>query len=248
MQTAPAKTLLSILRASGDKTKAAWLKKYLQAEKGGYGEGDRFLGVGNPRCRELVREFRGMALPQVRELSWSPWHEARLCGLLLLVERYRRGTPEVREEVAALYQQAADDGRINNWDLVDNSAPGIVGLHALAHGPEVIRHYAESAGMWENRIAVVGTWPLIKHHDFTPTFQLVEKYLRHPHDLMHKACGWMLREVGKQDREALTAFLRKCRLQLPRTTLRYALEHYDEPLRKELMARRQPASAPKNAP
>lgn len=248
MHTAPAKALLSILHASGDKTKAAWLRKYLQAEKGGYGEGDRFLGVGNPRCREIVRAFRSMASPQIRELLRSPWHEARLCGLLLLVERYRTGTPEIREEVATLYRQAADDGRVNNWDLVDNSAPGVVGLHALSHGPEVLRHYAESAGMWENRIAVVGTWPLIKHGDFTPTFRLVEKYLGHPHDLMHKACGWMLREVGKQDQEALTAFLRKYRLLLPRTTLRYALEHYADPLRKELMARNPPDSAQGSCP
>ncbi len=233
-----ANSLLSTLRASSDCAYAAWLHRYLQAEKGGYGEGDHFLGVRNPRCREIVREFREMPLSQIGKLLGNPWHEARLCGVLLLVEGYRRGTPEHREEVAALYQHAADDGRLNNWDLIDNSAPGVVGLRALERGPEVLRHYAESPDMWENRIAVVGTWPLIKHHEFAPTFQLVEKYLTHPHDLMHKACGWMLREIGKQDQDALTAFLRKYKLRLPRTTLRYALEHYTAPLRAELMARK----------
>jgi 3-methyladenine DNA glycosylase AlkD len=233
-----ANSLLSALRLSGDSVYAAWLHRYMQAGKGGYGEGDRFLGVRNPRCREIVREFREMPLPQIGRLLKSPWHEARLCGVLLLVERYRRGTPELQEEVVALYQHAADDGRLNNWDLIDNSAPGVVGLQALTHGPEVLRHYAESTDMWENRIAIVGTWPLIKHHDFAPTFQLVRKYLNHPHDLMHKACGWMLREIGKQDQEVLTAFLREYKLRLPRTTLRYALEHYTDPLRTELMARK----------
>ncbi len=235
-----AASLVNWLAENGNPQDAQGKCRFFRAEKGGYGEGDRFCGVSNPECRVLVREYRKLQLEEVGKLLYEAWHEARLCGLLILVEQYKHGQWAERKPIVDLYIKASTDRRINNWDLVDLSAPGIVGLHEMLYHTGIIRRFAASRDMWKNRIAIVSTLPLIKRKDFELTFELVKQYLTHPHDLMHKACGWMLREVGKQDRDSLSSFLNEFKDAMPRTMLRYAIEHYPEAQRKEFMRRQNP--------
>lgn len=230
-----ADSIVHILEKQYDPEKARGRLRFFKAEKGGYAEGDRFCGTSNPECRKIAKEFRDLPLSETEKLLYETWHEARFCGLLILVDQYKKGHWPERKAIIDLYIKASTDKRINNWDLVDLSAPGIVGLHEFLYHTGIIRRFSMSKNMWKNRIAVVSTLPLIKKHDFDLTFELVKKYLTHPHDLMHKSCGWMLREVGKQDRDALTAFLNEYRLQMPRTMLRYAIEHYPEEQRQQFM-------------
>lgn len=232
-----ADSLISCLEEVFNPLKANEKYHFFQAEKGGYGEGDHFCGVSNPICRALVRKYRKMPIEEVEKLVYGTWHETRLCGLLILVDQYKKGNLTERESIVALYTQASTDRMINNWDLVDLSAPGIVGLHEMLYHTGIIRRFSTSRNMWENRIAVVATMPLIKNDDFGLTLELVAKYLTHPHDLMHKACGWMLREVGKRDTAVLTYFLKQHKDAMPRTTLRYAIEHFPEAERKIWLAR-----------
>lgn len=237
-----AASLVNWLVENGNPQNAHEKCRFFRTGKGGHGEGDRYCGVSNPECRTLVREYRKLPLEEVGKLLYESWHEARLCGLLILVEQYRHGQWAERKPIVDLYIKASTDRRINNWDLVDLSAPGIVGLHEMLYHTGIIRRFSASHDMWKNRIAIVSTLPLIKRKDFELTFELVKQYLPHPHDLMHKACGWMLREVGKQDRDSLTAFLNEFKDAMPRTMLRYAIEHYPEAQRKEFMRRQNPVN------
>lgn len=230
-----AEALIECLKGLRNPVRAQVQFKFFKAEKGGYGEGDQFFGVNNPACRTLVKQFRCMPLAEVEKLAYSAWHEARLCGLLILVDQYKRGTADMRQRIVDLYVQASSDNKINNWDLVDFSAPWIVGSHEVLYGTGIIRRLAASRNMWKNRIAVVASWALIKRQELDLTFELAKKFMGHPHDLMHKACGWMLREVGKKDQNRLTAFLDEFKGHMPRTMLRYAIEHYPEPQRRDFL-------------
>lgn len=232
----PAGAALAALHWSGNREEADKLSRFFQTAPGEYGEGDRFLGIRNPQTRKLARAFRDLALPELRKLLKNPWHEVRLCALLILVERARKADAGEQEKILAVY--LAHAGRyINNWDLVDLSAPGIPGEYALKHGTDILDKLAAGTVLWEQRIAVVSTLTLIRNGEFDMTFRLVKRFLSHPHDLMHKACGWMLREVGKRDRDALTGFLNAFRQDMPRTMLRYAIEHYPEAERRAFLKR-----------
>lgn len=224
--------VLSELHSIGSSEKAVHLSRFFKTGPGQYGEGDRFLGVMVPYSRAIAKANKAMPLEEVQLLLESPWHEARLCALLILVYRFkeRKITEEEREQTYNFYIKNAR--RCNNWDLVDLSCRDIVGEYLVDKDRSILYRLADSENLWEQRIAVVATWAFIRRSDFNDTLALAERLMAHKHDLMHKAVGWMLREVGKKDRETLTNFLEKNATQLPRTTLRYAIEHYPESQRQ----------------
>jgi 3-methyladenine DNA glycosylase AlkD len=229
------------LRSLGTAEKRLVLSRFFKTGKGQYGEGDCFLGVVVPLTRRVVKQYREAPLEVVQELLQSEWHECRLCALLILVAQYQRaGSCRMNDSREELYQfYLAHTARINNWDLVDLSAPYIVGEHLFTHPRDILYTLARSPYLWEQRIAVVSTLGLIRRGEYLDTIRLAEYFAapeRRPlHDLMQKAVGWMLREVGKRDRSLLEQFLRAHAATMPRTMLRYAIEKFDEAERKRWM-------------
>lgn len=224
--------ILSELRSVGSAEKAVHLSRFFKTAPGQYGEGDLFLGVVVPQTRSIAKENKTASLEELQKLLDSPWHEARLCALLILVLRYkdRKTTQEERGNIYRFYLK--NTRRCNNWDLVDLSCRDIVGEYLVDKDRSPLYRLAESENLWEQRIAVVSTWAFIRRSDFTDILTLAEYFITHKHDLMHKAVGWMLREVGKRDRDTLTDFLERFATRLPRTSLRYAIEHYPEDQRQ----------------
>jgi len=232
----PASTLTEVkheLRALADPRDAEHLQRFFKTGKGQYGEGDRFLGVRVPSLRALARRFRSLPHDHVLNLLRSPWHEQRLLALLLLVDHYRRGTEAEREAISRAYLDHTE--YINNWDLVDSSAEHIVGPQldpADMHGLEVL---ARSKSLWERRIAMLATFHWIKKGEFRPALHVAKLLLNDEHDLIHKAVGWMLREIGKRDLAAEERFLGEHCRTMPRTMLRYAIERFSEPRRRRYL-------------
>jgi len=230
--TVTVKQALAALKVAGNKEDARILQRYFKTGQGEYAEGDRFLGVRVPATRRLLRRFRGLTLAQTTQLLRSPWHEARLLALLILIDQYRRGDAASRAAIEMLY---LDNTRhINNWDLVDLSARHIVGPRAAANSALLIR-LATSTSLWERRIAIMATGYSISRGDFEPTLCAAELLLDDTCDLIHKAVGWMLREVGKRDRAAEERFLKTYYHRMPRTMLRYAIEKFPEQLRQRYL-------------
>ncbi len=223
------------LDALHSEEKRVTLPRFFKCGSGEYGEGDRFLGVVVPDVRAVARKHLGATLTEIGELLESQWHEVRLCGLLILVLQCRKSVPR---KVLDFY--LSHTSRINNWDLVDLSAPAIVGEYLLRNIPERKRLYslAESDLLWDQRIAVVSTMTLIRAGEQDDTYNLAVKLMRHPHDLMHKAVGWMLREAGKRDQDRLELFLDEYASSMPRTMLRYSIEKFPEPLRKHYLQKK----------
>lgn len=224
-----------------DEAQRQVLMRFFKTGKGQYGEGDEFLGLKVPQTRALVKEIRGeVSDDEIERLLESRYHEVRLCGFLLMVEEMKRAKlhPERRREIAELYLRHGR--RVNNWDLVDLSAPYIVGEYLLDVEAErsVLYRLAASDNLWEQRIAIVSTMMLIRHGQMDDTLRIAALYLTHGHDLIHKATGWMLREVGKRDRAALVAFLEAHYAEMPRTALRYAIERFPADERSSWMRRR----------
>lgn len=232
-QTVTAEDLEAILLAAGNPEKAIIGQRFFKTGPGQYGEGDIFIGLTNPIVRGFVKIYRHISLNAVEKLLQSPYHEVRNCGLLILVDQYERGDVEIRCKIYNLY--LSHTLRINNWDLVDLSAPGIVGKHILKNDRTILYKLIKSDLLWDQRIAMVSTLTLIRNHEFSDTLCLAEMLMDHKHDLMHKATGWMLREIGKRDRSVLTAFLQKYKSVMPRTALRYAIEHYPDSERKDFL-------------
>lgn len=220
------------LRSYSDEEKKIVLPRFFKTGKGEYGEGDRFIGVVVPNTRKVAKEFSSVSWDVVEALLESEWHECRLCALIVLVERYKKHP----EDTVRFYLEHTDG--INNWDLVDLSAPYTLGryLTGLADR-DVLYTLAASENMWEQRIAVVSTLALIRDNQFDDTMKLAGMFLDTRHDLMQKAVGWMLREVGKRDERTLTDFLDKHYLQMPRTMLRYAIEKFTPDRRAHYMRR-----------
>jgi 3-methyladenine DNA glycosylase AlkD len=214
----------------GKPADAAFLQGFFRTGPGEYGEGDRFLGIRVPVLRTLIREYRGMAVEEMETLLRSPWHEARLLALLLLVDAWVRGGAETRERIHRLY--LASTAYVNNWDLVDSSAAQLVGAQLEAGDRGKLEDLARSASLWERRIAIIATLHYIRRGDFGTTLRIAELLVDDRHDLIHKAVGWMLREVGNRDRAAEEAFLRRHHRTMPRTMLRYAIEKFPEDVRK----------------
>ena len=223
------------LHEMGNAEDAKFLQGYFRTGPGEYGEGDRFLGIRVPALRKLVREYRGVPLPEVETLLRSPWHEVRLFALLLMVDAYPRADQAGREAIHRLYLASTD--RINNWDLVDLSAPQIVGAHLEGRDRSPLDRLARSELLWERRIAMLATQHFIRRGEFAPTLHVAEVLVNDRHDLIHKAVGWMLREVANRHRETAEDFLRRHHRTMPRTMLRYAIEKFPDALRRHYMQR-----------
>ena len=222
-------------RAAADPARAALLARFFKTGRGEYAEGDKFLGLSVPATRAIAKQYLHLPLGDLRRLLASPWHEHRLCALLLLEERFRRGGPELREKIYGLY--LASTSRINNWDLVDLSAPRIVGEWLKGRDRAPLYRLAGSKLLWERRIAMLSCFAFIYDGDCRDALKIARLLLGDRHDLMHKAVGWMLRETGKRCSEKeLLAFLRANYARLPRTALRYAIERFPEKRRKRLLA------------
>jgi len=237
MTAGEAPTLAAIraeLQELGDPVRATHSLRFFKTGPGEYGEGDKFLGLTVPVMRTLVRKYRALADDAALELLASPWHEERLVALLLLVDGYKRGDERRRQKIHRAY--LANARWINNWDLVDSSAEHVVGPHLDAGDISLLEQLARSKNIWERRIAIVSTFHFIKRNEFRPTLRIATILLGDSHDLIHKAVGWMLREVGKRDRKTLDAFLKRHYRQLPRTMLRYAIERHPERTRKRYLA------------
>ena len=210
------------LRGAARPEKIAILSSFFKCGKGEYGEGDLFLGITVPDNRAISAKYYALQLDQIAEMLHSPYHEFRLAALLALVRRYER-CPLDRQAIVDFYLQ--NTAYINNWDLVDLSCPKIIGDYVLREQcPELLMRLSRSDEMWEQRIAIVSTLTLIRAGLFEPTITIAESLLNHPHDLIHKATGWMLREVGKRSEQHLTEFLTRHAAAMPRTALRYAIE------------------------
>ncbi|MGN0228293.1 MAG: DNA alkylation repair protein [Muribaculaceae bacterium] len=213
------------LKAAARPEKIAILSSFFKCGKGEYGEGDLFLGINVPDNRAISAKYYALPLEHIAEMLHSPYHEFRLAALLALVRRYERLKAE-RAEIVDFYLQ--NTAHINNWDLVDLSCPKIIGDYVLREQcPELLERLSRSDEMWEQRIAIVSTLTLIRAGLFEPTITIAESLLNHPHDLIHKATGWMLREVGKRSEQHLIAFLQCHAANMPRTALRYAIERLD---------------------
>lgn len=231
-------SLLSLATPARAKTNA-W---FFKTGKGQYGEGDIFVGVTVPQVRSVVKEVSlDISLTEVQKLLKDPIHEVRLCALLILVKLFQKAqTKENKKKIFDFYIKHTK--YINNWDLVDTSAHIIVGEYVslcMEYEERIafIDRYITSKSLWENRIIVVATFYQIKKGNEKMIFYVAERLINHPHDLMHKAIGWMLREVGKNSGEnVLKTFLDKHIRQMPRTTLRYAIERFSEPTRKKYLA------------
>lgn len=223
--------MLLKLEALSDEKNAGILQRFFKTGPGEYGEGDRFRGIRVPALRKLCREFRYADVGDVVPLLDSPWHEDRLFALLLLVDRYVKADETGREMIYGTY--CACTGRINNWDLVDLSAPNIAGRHLFTRDRSQLYRFAGSASLWERRIAIVSTFHFIRAGQTGDTLAISELLLGDREELIHKATGWMLREVGKRDRPTLEAFLARHYGRLPRTTLRYAIERFPEGRRRQ---------------
>jgi 3-methyladenine DNA glycosylase AlkD len=212
------------LRAEANPDDAIHLQRFFKTGPGQYGAGDRFLGVRVPALRRLVRAHRELPLPDVLALLQSKWHEERLLALLLLVDRYRRSDDDAKQTIHDAY--LANTRYINNWDLVDASAEHIIGPHHDPNDMALLDQLCVSASVWERRIAMLATFHWIKRRQFAPALRVAERLVNDDHDLIHKAVGWMLREIGNRDRDTEEAFLRVHCPIMPRTMLRYAIEKF----------------------
>ena len=229
------KIITSELQALSDDEKREIFPKFFKAGKGEYGEGDRFLGVTVPNVRAIAKQHKDIALAEIQELIQSEWHEVRLCALLIMVEKSKKKDEALRQQLFDLYLSQTD--RINNWDLVDLSCRFIIGEYLLDKSRDILYQLAQSPLLWDNRIAIVSTYAFIRKGQLEDTYALSDLMMHHPHDLMHKAIGWMLRESGKRDSDRLYDYVMNHRADMPRTMLRYAIEKFSPTERSILMKR-----------
>jgi 3-methyladenine DNA glycosylase AlkD len=221
------------LKRRSDPDRAAALRRFFKTAPGQYGAGDRFLGLTVPAVRAVAARHWALPLSDLEVLLRSPWHEERLLALVILVRRYERETPTGRAAIYRLYLR--NTHRINNWDLVDCSAGQIVGAHLSESNRAVLQRLARSRSLWERRIAIIATGSYIRRGEFGETLRIARMLLADPHDLIQKAVGWMLREVGKRDRAVEEEFLRRHAHRMPRTMLRYAIERFPAGLRRRYL-------------
>ncbi len=213
--------------------KALVLQRFFKTRPGEYGAGDVFLGLTVPVSRKIARTYRALSFTDIHTLLASPVHEKRLIALLILVDRYQHGDAQMQKTVFDFYLKHI--ARVNNWDLVDTSADKIIGAQLFKSSSAPLLTFARSKNIWERRIAILSTFYFIRQNIFEPTIAIVEFLLQDTHDLIHKACGWMLREVGKRDKSAVLDFLREHKDHMPRTMLRYAIERFTPAEKKRLM-------------
>ena len=221
------------LRELADPGIAQHSQRFFKTAKGQYGEGDLFLGIRVPVLRKQVRKFRGISLDECLLILKSKYHEERLFALFLLVDRFKRGTDSEQKEIYDAYLAHTDF--INNWDLVDSSAHLIVGEYLKDRDKKPLMKLAKSNELWERRISVIATFCFIKNREFSVAIDVSKLLLADEHDLIHKAVGWMLREIGNRDKKVEVDFLRINYAVMPRTMLRYAIEKFPEDERKRYL-------------
>ena len=209
------------------------MQLFFKTGKGEYGEGDIFAGLKVPSQRKLAREFRDLSLTDLKILLNSPVHEERLISLFILIDKYGKGDKQGKEAIFSFYLKNRKG--INNWDLVDLSAPKIIGKHLLNKDKSLLFKFALSKNLWERRISVSSTYEFIKNNEFDLALQISEMLLKDKHDLIHKAVGWMLREIGKRDLQTEESFLKIHYKKMPKTMLCYAIEKFPETKRKKYL-------------
>jgi 3-methyladenine DNA glycosylase AlkD len=228
--------LLSEIKSQKNEVNAKNLQRFFKTGKGQYGEGDVFLGIKVPVQRKIVKKYwKYIGLKDIQELLNSKFHEERMIGLLILVEAYKKSKKDKMKHREIYEFYLKNTLRINNWDLVDLSAPNIVGDFSSIEGTEILKLLAKSENIWERRIAILSTAPFIKKRIFGETLSIAEMLINDKHDLIHKAVGWMLREVGKRNQEVLEIFLKERYKEMPRTMLRYSIEKFPEEKRKKYL-------------
>ncbi len=225
------------LKAKGSAAKAKSSSWFFKTGPGQYGEGDIFWGVTVPEQRAIAKQFMQLPLEQLQILLNNKIHEQRLTALLILTYQFAKANETEQKKIYAFYLK--NTKRINNWDLVDASARDIVGKYLIAHKSErkILYQLVKSRNLWERRISIISTFAFIQQKDFADTIKISELLLNDKEDLMHKAVGWMLREMGKRDRTVLVKFLQTHKNKLPRTALRYAIEHFPPEIRKSYLAK-----------
>lgn len=225
-------TIIQELQLLGHPDKAAHLSRFFKTGKGQYGEGDCFFGVTVPEQRAIAKKYQTAPFPVLKELLQSPFHESRLTGLLILVEQFSKNKDTgFRKNCVDFY--LSQTNRINNWDLVDLSCYKLLGVWLENKDRQLLYRLAASANMWEQRIAMVTCMHFVRRGDFQDCLAIADRLLHHRHDLIHKAVGWLLREIGKKDKAVLTRFLETRHQTMPRTMLRYAIEHFPPEERKK---------------
>ena len=223
------------IQALSNRGRAHDLQKFFQTAPGQYGEGDVFLGLTVPQVRTVAKEYKAISLDEIDLLIRSKFHEVRLCGLVILTLQYKAAKErKTKKKLFDLYMKAMTDGYINNWDLVDVTAP-IIGEYLIDSDDPYVLLYklAKSKSLWQRRVSMVFTFAFIRSGDIEPTFEMAEKLLHDKHDLIHKAVGWALREAGKLNGIALRNFLTAHSHEMPRTMLRYSIEKFSERERKK---------------
>ena len=235
---AAVKQLQQELQNLADEKKAKHLSQFFKTGKGQYAEGDIFLGINVPIIKSIVKKYyQGISALDITKMLHSPWHDYRFAALQCMVLQYEQADEFKQQELVDVYLNNLSG--INNWDLVDCSAHKIIGARAYkTQDIEMIIKLSDSHNLWQERIAVVASWYYIKQKQYDLTLNLAKKFINHPHDLMHKAVGWMLREVGKQDKKILLTFLDEYGARLPRTTLRYAIERFTKEEREFYMQKK----------
>ena len=223
------------LRDSGNKTIAEHSKRFFKTGPGEYGEGDSFLGIRVPQIRDIAGKYGALPLPETQILLSSAYHEERLAALIILVNKFKKGNPDGRKAIYELY--LSNTSFINNWDLVDVSAQHIVGRWLADKDRSTIYRLADSPDLWERRIGVMSTFHFIRQNDYSDTLAIAEQLLNDPHDLIHKATGWMLREIGNRDMKSLERFLQEHAVNMPRTMLRYSIEKLPKHKRKKYLVK-----------
>jgi len=219
--------LIKEIRQQKDPARAESNLWFFKTGKGQYGEGDKFLGLTMGQLRTLAQKYVDLSLPELEKLIKSKFHEDRMAGLLILTYKYPKADPSAKKQIYDFYiknRKAA-----NNWDLVDVTVPNVIGEYLLHHDRKILYQFAKSKDLWEKRIAVLATFTFIRRGDFTDNLKIAKILLHDDHDLIHKAVGWMLREVGKRDLPLLEKFLKPIYNEMPRTMLRYTIEKFPKP-------------------
>ena len=226
------------LKALANPSRAFGLQKFFQTAKGQYGEGDVFLGLTVPEVRKVAAKYKNLSFQEIEKLTSSRFHEFRLCGLVILTLQFKSNKePLEQQKVFNFYMRQAKAGYVNNWDLVDVTAP-ILGNYLVGQKDPYpfLEKLARSKSLWERRLAIIFTFAFIRAGELDPTIEISQKLLKDERDLIHKAVGWMLREVGKQDGQLLRTFLSANASQMPRTMLRYSIEKFSESERRKWLS------------
>jgi 3-methyladenine DNA glycosylase AlkD len=217
-----------------NKEKAKILQGFFKTGKGQYGEGDIFLGIIVPLQRKTASNYKDLTLQDIQELLKSKIHEYRLTALFILIQQYNKADEKKKKKIFNLYLKNTDN--INNWDLIDLSAPNIIGNYLLNRPRDVLYNLANSNSLWEKRISILSTFEFIKNNEYKDTLKISKILLNDNHDLIHKSVGWMLREVGKRvSQQKEEEFLKKYYKTMPRTMLRYAIERFEESKRQSYL-------------